>query len=66
LVPEVVEDFFLQSSPFVGLSPKETFKGSHKFRIGKTPSRLLRIGEKLEPRFGKLGKEYKQITFDKK
>lgn len=66
LVPEVVEDFFLHSSAYVGLSPKETLKGSHKFRIGKTPSRLLRIGEKLEPRFGKLGKEYKQITFDKK
>lgn len=66
LVPEVVEDFFLQSSSFVGISPKETLKGSHKFRIGKIPSRLIRIGEKLEPRFGKLGKEYKQITFDKK
>ncbi len=66
LVPEVVEDFFLQSSSFVGISPKETLKGSHKFRIGKIPSRLIRISEKLEPRFGKLGKEYKQIAFDKK
>ncbi|RLB85822.1 MAG: helicase, partial [Deltaproteobacteria bacterium] len=65
LVPEVIEDFFVQAAPLAGIYPKETKKGSHTYKIGKVPRNLWPIGERLEPRFGKLGKEYRQIVFDK-
>ncbi len=35
------------------------------YRLGRVPRGLLRHGERLEPRFGRLGREYKQIAFDK-
>ena len=44
----------------------ETTRGNHVYRIGRIPSNLWPVGEQLEPRFGKLGKEYKHIIFDKK
>lgn len=66
LVPEVIEDFFTQAAPMVGIIPKEVSKGSHIFRVGRVPRNLWQIGEQLEPRFGKLGREYKQIAFDKR
>ncbi len=66
LVPEVIQDFFLQSAPFAGVHPKETAKGQHAFRIGRIPRTLWPVGEKLEPRFGKLGREYKHVVFDKR
>ena len=66
LVPEVIEDFFLQSSPLAGLSPKPEKTDEHVFRVGRLPRILMPYGEQLEPRFGKLGREYKQIVFDKK
>ena len=50
----------------LGVHPKETGKGKHIYRIGRVPRNLWPIGERLEPRFGKLGREYKQIVFDKK
>lgn len=65
LVPEVVEDFFLKACPLAGISPKEFAKQEHIYRIGRLPRMLLPYGEQLEPRFGKLGREYKQIVFDK-
>jgi superfamily II DNA or RNA helicase len=65
LVPEIIEDFFLQSSPRIGLSPKEVRGEQHVFRVGRIPRSLWPIGERLEPRFGRLGHEYKQITFSK-
>ncbi len=65
LVPEVIEDFFANAAPLAGLSPKETRPGSHVYRVGKVPRNLWHIGERVEPRFGKLGREYKQIVFDK-
>ena len=65
LVPEFVEDFFTRAGPVIGLLPKETVAGSHVYRIGRVPRHLWPVGDKLEPRFGKLGKEYKQIVFDK-
>lgn len=65
LVPEIIEDFFLQSSPRIGLAPKEVRGEQHVFRIGRIPRSLWPIGERLEPRFGRLGHEYKQITFSK-
>jgi hypothetical protein len=66
LVPEVVEDFFLQAAPLSGVSIKETGRDSGIFRIGRVPRNLLSIGEKNELLFGKLGNEYKKIIFDKK
>lgn len=66
LVPEVVEDFFLQAAPLTGIYPKEIQKDKHVFRIGRIPRTLWPVGERLEPRFGKLGREYKQVAFDKR
>lgn len=66
LVPEVIEDFFTQAAPMVGITPKEISKGAQVFRVGRVPRNLWPVGELLEPRFGKLGREYKQIAFDKK
>lgn len=65
LVPEIIEDFFLKSSGIVGLQPKSTSPKDHVFKIGKLPRNLLSVGERLEPRFGRLGREYKSIVFDK-
>jgi superfamily II DNA or RNA helicase len=65
LVPEVIEEFFSEASPLSGLQPKETKDGSHVYRIGKVPRTLWPIGERLEPRFGKLGRDYRTIVFDK-
>ena len=66
LVPEVVEDFFLLAGPMLGVHPKEIAKGKHCYRVGRVPKNLWTTGDLLEPRFGKLGKEYKQIVFDKR
>jgi hypothetical protein len=65
LVPEIVEDFFIKAGPLVGIHPKEVSKQPHFYRLGRIPRTLWPIGEQLEPRFGKLGREYKQIIFDK-
>jgi superfamily II DNA or RNA helicase len=65
LVPEVIEDFFLQAGPLVGVHPKAVRPGQHVYRLGRIPRTLWPLGERLEPRFGKLGREYKQIVFDK-
>jgi hypothetical protein len=40
-------------------------KDGHVFRIGKIPRTLQPIGERLEPRFGRLGREYQKVVFDK-
>jgi superfamily II DNA or RNA helicase len=66
LVPEIVEEFFSQAAPVVGLSLRDRQKDRHIYRVGRVPRTLWPIGEQLEPRFGKLGREYKQIVFDKK
>ncbi len=65
LVPEVIEDFFIQSGPLVGVRPRETRAGSHVYRLGRIPRSLWPTGERLEPRFGRLGREYGRIAFDK-
>jgi superfamily II DNA or RNA helicase len=66
LVPEVIEDFFLLASKYNNISSKGTRSENHIYRIGKVPRNLWAIGEKFEMKFGKLGKEYAKITFDKK
>lgn len=65
LVPEVIEDFFTQAAPISGLNPKEIRENSHIYKLGKVPRTLWPVGERLEPRFGKLGREFKSIVFDK-
>lgn len=65
LAPESIEEFFLAAAPLVGIFPKEIGKDSHIFRIGKLPRSLWSIGDKLESRFGKLGREYKQVVFNR-
>ena len=65
LVPEVIEDFFVQSSPLLGIAPKELKALPHIYRVGRIPRGLWPIGERLEDRFGVLGHNYKQIVFDK-
>ena len=64
-MPEVIEDFFVQAAPTSGIQPKETRDDSKIYRIGRVPRQLWPIGERLEPRFGKLGHEYKNVVFDK-
>jgi superfamily II DNA or RNA helicase len=65
LVPEVIEEFFTRAAPLAGIHPKSVSDGAHVYRVGKVPRPLWPIGERLEPRFGKLGREYKNIVFDK-
>lgn len=72
LVPEVIEDFFVQAAPIAGIHPKNLSYGERErlglrgvYRIGRVPRNLWGIGERLETRYGKLGREYKKITFDK-
>jgi hypothetical protein len=65
LVPEVIEDFFLQAAPISGLQVQPLARTQHTYRIGRVPRHLWPIGEQLEPRFGRLGREYRQVAFDK-
>jgi len=65
LVPEVVEQFFIEASPVAGLVPKPATKDGHVYRIGRLPRSLIPLGDRLEDRFGKLGREYGRIAFDK-
>jgi hypothetical protein len=71
LVPEVIEQFFVAASPESGL-PIKAFDGKPRsespccvYRIGKVPKHLLVIGDSQESRFGRLGREYARIAFDK-
>lgn len=65
LVPEVIQDFFLQAAPVTGMTVSEPSRDRTTFRVGRVPRHLWPIGERLEPRFGRLGHEYKQVVFDK-
>ena len=61
----MIEDFFLQAAPVTGVEVSEQGKGQHTYKVPRVPRHLWPIGERLEPRFGKLGREYKQVVFDK-
>ncbi|MEA2604971.1 MAG: hypothetical protein QOF89_5963 [Acidobacteriota bacterium] len=65
LVPEVVEDFFVAAGPIAGLQPAEVRGQPHVYRVGRVPKTLLTLGEELEPRFGRMGRAYQRIVFDK-
>jgi len=65
LVPEAIEAFFAVAAPETGIHPQEVAKGSHIYRVGKVPRTLIQRGIALEHRFGKLGREYGRVVFDK-
>lgn len=65
LVPEVIEQFFLGAAPEAGLQPRPLSPASHAYRLGKVPRNLLPVGDRQEARFGRLGREYGKIAFDK-
>ncbi|MFG0331697.1 MAG: helicase-related protein [Phycisphaerales bacterium] len=65
LVPEVIEQFFVEAGPIAGVNPKPTARDGHVYRLGKVPRPLLPIGVRLESRYGRLGREYAKIAFDK-
>ncbi len=50
----------------LGVHPKEIAKGKRCYRVGRVPKNLWPTGDLLEPRFGRLGKEYRQIVFDRR
>ena len=62
LVPEVVEEFFVQAAPVCGLGVHAIH--AHVYRVGRLPRPLLGLGEKQELRFGALGQDYRQVIFD--
>jgi superfamily II DNA or RNA helicase len=65
LVPEVIEDFFVEASKDAGLKLTHSRGRHHVYRVGRIPRNMITIGDELEPRFGRLGKEYVDIVFDK-
>ncbi len=65
LVPEVIEQFFVAAAPESGLHPKATGPNTRVYRVGKVPRNLIPIGDRQEPKFGRLGREYGKIAFDK-
>jgi superfamily II DNA or RNA helicase len=65
LVPEVIEEFFVQASPLAGIHPKAIKAGERVYRVGRIPRTLIPTGDQLEPKFGKLGREYANVVFDK-
>src|SRR5271166_6186940 len=65
LIPEVIEDFFVAAGPIAGVHPKPVNRDGHVYRVGKVPRTLQPTGERLEPQFGRLGREYQKVVFDK-
>jgi len=65
LIPEVVEEFFNTAGPIAGINPRPAQKDGHVYRVGRVPRTLYPIGERLESRFGRLGRDYQKIVFDK-
>lgn len=73
LVPEVIEQFFVAAAPETGLHAKPIDGRSSvspgarcsSYRIGKLPRHLLQIGDQQEDHYGRLGREYGRVVFDK-
>ena len=65
LVPEVIEDFFLAAGPIAGVHPRPVRGAPHVYNVGKLPRTLSPLGEQLEARFGRLGRQYQRVVFDK-
>jgi len=58
-------DFFTTAGSIAGVNARPVQKDSHVYRVGRVPRTLLPIGERLESRFGKLGRDYQKVVFDK-
>lgn len=65
LVPEVIEQFFVGAAPESGIQLKPFTPTGHVYRIGKVPRNLIPVGDRQEAKFGRLGREYGKIAFDK-
>jgi superfamily II DNA or RNA helicase len=65
LVPEVIEDFFRKAGMSVGATPQPVRGRPGTYRLPRLPHHVQTRGEELEPRFGKLGREYRQFAFDR-
>ena len=65
LVPEVIQDFFLQAAPFQAITVKEARGGGGTFSLSRIPRQLWARGEQNEGRFGVLGHEYGPVAFAK-
>ncbi len=65
LVPEVIEQFFLGAAGTLGLQVRAAGRGQHIYRAERIPASVKAAGDRLEPRLGPLGKEYRQLVFDK-
>ncbi|OQB28659.1 MAG: ATP-dependent helicase HepA [Euryarchaeota archaeon ADurb.Bin190] len=65
LVPEVIEDFFIRAAPLSGISLKESKGRLHRYGPIRVPHPLRSLGSEQEGRYGKLGREYGRVVFDK-
>ncbi len=65
LVPEAIEQFFWEAAPAAGIQPRRIGQSGHEYRIGRVPRLLVQRGIALEGRFGRLGREYAKVVFDK-
>jgi len=65
LVPEVIEDFFMAAGPIAGVHARPLRGAKHVYRVGKLPRNLVPLGERLEDQFGRLGRQYQKVVFDK-
>jgi superfamily II DNA or RNA helicase len=63
LVPEVIEEFFLEGGPIAGVNPKP--ERPFVARVGRLPRQLIEIGRALETRYGRLGRDYRRVAFDR-
>ncbi len=64
LVPEAVRDFFVQASGLVGISIRPAAQ-SAAWRVGAVSRDVAVAGNLQERRFGRLGREYPLVTFQK-
>lgn len=65
MVPEVIEQFFVDASEAVGLQMRPVARRQHIYRVGRLPDTVRSTGNRLEPRLGRLGRDYKEVIFDK-
>lgn len=63
LVPEVVQQFFMEAAPVVGVRPSS--EQPFVARVGRLPRNVLQTGQTLEARFGRLAREYRRVAFDR-
>jgi hypothetical protein len=65
LVPEVVRDFFVDAAPECGIAPKDVTNERRIYRLGKIPRSIVSLGDEAESRFGRIGRDYDRVIFDK-